>query len=120
VFGTANPRTVRSSRSLVRPSAPQQFPRKAQGPIGSRVLSLRRTPPQRHLGCEVEFAAGSNKRWPEAEVRTTQLNYWGDETPPEAMLLTRFLSRLVPAMEEPREDVTRWLESHDARDTPLK
>jgi hypothetical protein len=61
------------------------------------VLRLRRSQATRHLVAEVEFAAGSHKRWPEATVSVTRVGGWSQETPPEAILLTRFLSRLVAA-----------------------
>jgi transposase InsO family protein len=59
------------------------------------VLRLRRSQATRHLVAEVKFAAGSHKGWPEAAVSVTRLGGWSEETPPEAILITRFLSRLV-------------------------
>jgi hypothetical protein len=59
------------------------------------VLSLRRATSQLHLVCDVEFAASSHKRWPEATVTLERVGEWSKDTPPEAILVTRFLDRLV-------------------------
>jgi hypothetical protein len=47
------------------------------------------------LTCAVEFAAGSNHRWPEAEVTIMPSEDWHEATPPEALLFPRFLGRLT-------------------------
>ncbi len=59
------------------------------------MLRRRRSPSQHHLVAEVEFAAGSHQRWPKAKVTLETVGEWNKETPPEAMLITKFLSRLV-------------------------
>jgi hypothetical protein len=60
------------------------------------MLGLRRSPPPTpHLVCSVEFAAGSNHRWPEAVVSVSQPEDWFERTPPEAVLLPMFLGRLT-------------------------
>jgi hypothetical protein len=61
------------------------------------VLGLRRREITHHLVGSVEFAAGSNHRWPEAVVSVSQCESWTDNTPAEAFLLTQFFSRLTAA-----------------------
>lgn len=43
----------------------------------------------------VDFAAGSNHRWPEAIVTVSQPDNWPASTPPEAVLLPMLFSRLT-------------------------
>jgi hypothetical protein len=66
--------------------------------LSALVLNLRRSaPPTSHLVCSVEFAAGSNHRWPEAVVSLSDPENWFDRTPPEAFLLPMFFGRLTGA-----------------------
>jgi len=58
------------------------------------VLGLRHEA-TRHLVGSVEFAAGSNHRWPEAVVKISQPENWPASTPPEAVLLPILFSRLT-------------------------
>jgi hypothetical protein len=65
-------------------------------PIPSRdVLGIRTRETQHHLTCTVQFAAGSNHPWPEAEVTIMPSEGWHQATPPEALLFPMFLSRLT-------------------------
>jgi hypothetical protein len=52
-------------------------------------------PTVKHLTCSVEFAAGSNKRWPEAVVSLSTPENWFERTPPEAELFPLMLWRLI-------------------------